>query len=221
MISRSRAFAALLGSAFAAVIAVSPASAASTYSENVSGDLSNNGLSPTAISLAFGNNMIEGLTGLQDGAVDRDYFTFTLASGQALDAIQILTGTTTHGFAFIGVQSGNQLTVPPSTPDATGLLGWYHYSGADVGSDILGSMGSSGNGATGFNGPLGPGTYTFWVQEGSPGPKVRYRFNFVVGDFVSVVPEPSTWAMLLLGFGAVGYTMRRRRRAHPQLRQLA
>jgi len=221
MNGQSRAFAALLGMASAAAIAVSPASAASTYSEGVSGDLSNNGLTPTAINLAFGNNMIEGRTGLDDGAVDRDYFTFTLATGQALDAIEILTGTTTLGFSFIGVQSGNQLTVPPSTPDATGLLGWYHYSAADVGSDILGSMGASGNGATGFNGPLGPGTYAFWVQEGSPGPKVKYRFNFVVGDFVSVVPEPSTWAMLLLGFGAIGYTMRRRRRLHPQLKQLA
>lgn len=28
----------------------------------------------------------------------------------------------------------------------------------------------------------------------------------------NVVPEPSTWAMMLLGFGAVGYTMRRRRK---------
>ena len=219
---RSRAFAALLGSALAAVIAVSPASAASTYSENVSGDLSNNGLSPTAISLAFGNNMIEGNTGRDSaGAIDRDYFTFTLASGQALDAIELLTGTTTLGFSFIGVQSGNQLTLPPSTPDATGLLGWYHYSSADVGSNILDNIGVPAAGSTGFNGPLGPGTYTFWVQEASPGSPVRYRFNFLVGNFVGEVPEPSTWAMLLLGFGAVGYTMRRRRRTHPQLTQMA
>lgn len=219
---RSRAFAALFGSALAAVIAVSPASAASTYSENVSGDLSNNGLSPTAISLAFGNNMIEGNTGRDSaGAIDRDYFTFTLASGQALDAIELLTGTTTLGFSFIGVQSGNQLTLPPSTPDATGLLGWYHYSSADVGSNILDNIGVPAAGSTGFNGPLGPGTYTFWVQEASPGSPVRYRFNFLVGNFVGEVPEPSTWAMLLLGFGAVGYAMRRRRRTHPQLTQMA
>ena len=31
------------------------------------------------------------------------------------------------------------------------------------------------------------------------------------------VPEPSTWAMMLLGFGAVGYAIRRRRKPLPQL----
>ena len=35
----------------------------------------------------------------------------------------------------------------------------------------------------------------------------------------AVVPEPATWAMMLLGFGAVGFAMRRRRR--PMLTQLA
>ena len=213
----------LIGTLAAASLAVSsPAFAASTYSENVSGDLSSNGLSPTAINLAFGNNMIEGTTGRSAaGAIDRDYFTFTLATGQALDAIQILTGTTTLGFSFIGVQSGNQLTLDPASADATGLLGWYHYSGADVGSDILDNIGVAANGSTGFNGPLGPGTYTFWIQEASPGPRVRYRFNFVVGNFVGEVPEPGTWAMMLLGFGAVGYAIRRRRRSHPLLSQMA
>lgn len=32
------------------------------------------------------------------------------------------------------------------------------------------------------------------------------------------VPEPSTWAMMLLGFGAVGAGMRRRRKDQPRLR---
>lgn len=31
---------------------------------------------------------------------------------------------------------------------------------------------------------------------------------------VQAVPEPGTWALMLLGFGAIGYSMRRRRPAH-------
>jgi hypothetical protein len=32
-----------------------------------------------------------------------------------------------------------------------------------------------------------------------------------------VVPEPATWAMMLVGFGAVGYSMRKRPKVHAQL----
>lgn len=35
------------------------------------------------------------------------------------------------------------------------------------------------------------------------------------------VPEPSTWAMMLLGFGATGLMMRRRRRTAPTFAQVA
>jgi hypothetical protein len=34
---------------------------------------------------------------------------------------------------------------------------------------------------------------------------------------INGVPEPATWAMMLLGFGAVGFAMRRGRKALPQL----
>jgi len=38
---------------------------------------------------------------------------------------------------------------------------------------------------------------------------------------VNAVPEPATWALMLMGFGAVGYSMRRGRRATPRLSALA
>ena len=37
----------------------------------------------------------------------------------------------------------------------------------------------------------------------------------------NVVPEPATWAMMLMGFGAAGYAMRRRRRQNGELLQIA
>jgi hypothetical protein len=37
---------------------------------------------------------------------------------------------------------------------------------------------------------------------------------------VGAVPEPSTWAMMLLGFGGMGFAMRRRRRTGNMLQQM-
>jgi hypothetical protein len=37
-----------------------------------------------------------------------------------------------------------------------------------------------------------------------------FNFNLVVGPAAAPVPEPSTWAMMLLGFGLVGAALRRR-----------
>ncbi|URD60422.1 PEPxxWA-CTERM sorting domain-containing protein [Sphingomonas sp. KRR8] len=38
---------------------------------------------------------------------------------------------------------------------------------------------------------------------------------------INAVPEPATWALMLVGFGAVGFSMRRGRRAAPRLTALA
>ena len=42
-----------------------------------------------------------------------------------------------------------------------------------------------------------------------------------IGDQPPAVPEPATWAMMLLGFGAAGTAMRRSRRRNGQISQLA
>lgn len=43
--------------------------------------------------------------------------------------------------------------------------------------------------------------------------------NTPITGFIQAVPEPATWAMMLLGFGGIGFAMRRRRQ--PALAQVA
>ncbi|WP_156256244.1 PEPxxWA-CTERM sorting domain-containing protein [Sandarakinorhabdus oryzae] len=57
----------------------------------------------------------------------------------------------------------------------------------------------------------------FTFSPGGLGGQANGRFsNFTArgsGDFTATVPEPETWAMLLLGFGLVGFARRRQVRA--------
>jgi len=164
------------------------------YDESISGDLSNSGLTPTLLPFLPGINQLFGTTG-RTTAVDRDYFTFTVPTGFVLSSIILAPGTQTSGplgDSFIGLEAGPQVTVSPTATDATGLLGWFHYDAGDIGTNILPLMGTAGQGATGFVPPLPAGTYSFWVQELSPG-LVPYGFDIVVA------PEPGTWTLLLGG----------------------
>jgi hypothetical protein len=61
---------------------------------------------------------------------------------------------------------------------------------------------------------LDAGTYTLRMT-GTRGTTSTFTGNISF----AAVPEPGTWAMMLLGFGAVGFAMRRRRT--PALAQLA
>jgi hypothetical protein len=178
------------------------------YNESVSGDLSNSGLTPTLLTVALGLNDLFGTTGKStDNIIDRDYFAFTVPQGQYLTAITVLPGTQTLGplgDSFLGIESGPEVTVSTAATDATGLLGWFHYGGGDIGVNILPLMGTSGLGSTGFTGPLPAGTYSFWEQEGNVG-TVNYGLEFTVAT-----PEPASWTMLLTGLTAlVGKTARR------------
>lgn len=61
--------------------------------------------------------------------------------------------------------------------------------------------------------------YSFLVLATGPSSVLSFSFRddpgFLLLDSVSVVegavPEPATWAMMLVGFGAMGFAMRRRR----------
>ena len=67
--------------------------------------------------------------------------------------------------------------------------------------------------------PLGNGVYDFFTGTAccvdTMGSPVRVTITGITtqppGIGTGSVPEPSTWAMMLIGFGATGYAMRRRR----------
>lgn len=152
---------------------------AAGYSEKKLGDLSDDGLTPTAVKLKLGDNVISGKYGAKNGVVDRDYFTVKIADGQQLAAV-ILEPETEVGLnvSFIGVQAGKKVTVAPVGGSPEDLLGWTHYGTDQEGTDILPAIGE-GDGAQGFVPPLGPGTYSFWVQETGTC-KCQYKFTFLV-----------------------------------------
>ncbi|MEO7410613.1 MAG: PEPxxWA-CTERM sorting domain-containing protein [Sphingomicrobium sp.] len=82
---------------------------------------------------------------------------------------------------------------------------------------LLGNLVNSGNftinggGFTNFSGLAG--TFDRLTFDGINGEGGFQLDNINLRAVEGAVPEPSTWAMMLIGFGAVGYSMRRRRRS--------
>ena len=186
----------------AACCAGNAALAAEVYRESVDGELSSNGLAPTAITLAAGSNQIFGRMGGGGGGADLDYFTVTVPTQMQLTALTLLSDTRVIGVSFIGMQAGPQLTVDPRAGSANGLLGWMHYGATDIGTDILPTIGT-GFGASGFTPPLGAGQYSFWLQETGAG-SVTYGLDLQLQP----VPLPTA----LPGFALALALLRRRKR---------
>jgi len=83
--------------------------------------------------------------------------------------------------------------VAPGTPFAPDLQAWIRNASLDpdwlrIGTDIIG---------------------------GNPPPTFNLAFS-LGGDTVAAVPEPSTWAMMILGFAGLGF-MAYRRKSKPAL----
>ena len=127
-----------------------------------------------------------------------------------------LDGDNTFGYAEFSVVpiSGN------ADNEATSMIITYYIPGAGMqtveiktnGETKFGLYGDAGERFTGFSLSTDPSTTNF--------DEIR-QIKLEVASPTNVVPEPGTWAMMLLGFGAVGFGMRRRRQSLDHAMQIA
>ena len=151
----------------------------------------------TGGTVVFSNDVGTGgsfTTGFSDSNLTNPFtetLTFTTATGGTV-SISVSTSSTGAGddTDFTNVfLSGTGITGSIAIPQTSG--------------DPLESRGLAGLG-------LGAGTFTLTVQ-GTPGTQNGSFGGTVAFAAQSAVPEPATWGMMLLGFGAVGFSMRRKR----------
>ncbi|MEO1007823.1 MAG: PEP-CTERM sorting domain-containing protein [Planctomycetota bacterium] len=186
---------------FAALAAAAQAQIA--WDESVSGDISGDPDAPTAITLGLGSNIITGQVFASDDT--RDFVTFTIPDGQALGELRLLeyfdiTSGDPGNRGFHAINAGATSFIPgPDT--AAFFLGGDHLDPAPAGTDLLPLLAAAPLAGTGFDTPLGPGTYSYVVQQ--TGPEVTgYSIDLVV------IPAPAT----LAGLGVAGLLVGRRRR---------
>jgi hypothetical protein len=182
---------------FGALLATGVASA-NDYNET-SGDLSNTFSAPTALTVSSGTNNITGTTVTTSGVTDRDYFRITVPAGSVLSSVNLVSFSGTK--SFIGIVKGTAFPKDGTTIAAGDLFGYVHFIPSLVGTNILDDMGI-GAGAQGFTGSLGPGDYSFWIQETSS-TAVNYQVSLVLSPAVPALPAPFG-ALLGASLGVAG-----------------
>lgn len=161
------------------------------WDEAINGDLSSDPEIPTPLTFTKGLNTMRGSLSEPDGDL-RDYVTFTIGPNQFLNAI-FLDAFTPEGISFQALNEGNTSFIP-DFGTAGNFLGLDVVSHEMVGTDMMPGLAAAQFGNIGFSIPLGPGTYTYLIQEVTPGESRDYQISF------QVIPEPSSAGL----FGLLG-----------------
>ena len=193
--------------------APAPAALGVLWDESTDGDLSTDPASPTPIVLAVGTNTIRG--SVISPADTRDYITFTIPPGQQLTALrQRAYVDVPGGFGanrgYNAFNSGSTSLVPNNMNGAS-FLGGNHIDPLTPGTDMLATLAGAPLAGTGFSVPLGPGTYSYLIQQTGP-EENGYELEFVVSGPTGV-PAMSSYAlaaMAALLLGTAVWTLKRR-----------
>ncbi len=161
-------------------------------------------LSPAAHAQATGGTV----TFQNDLGLANSFTTSFSDSNMTNPFTETLTFTTaTAGTVSINFSTSN--TGPENDTDFTSafLTGTGIGGGGQTIPQLLGEPIET-RGLAGFG--IGAGTFTLTIN-GTPGTQSGSFGGSVAFQSTPAVPEPATWAMMLLGFGAVGFSMRRKR----------
>lgn len=177
------------------------------------------------------------LTGTASGSIGSNSFSnaaFTFKSvADTAGAIPCAVGSTVvPGCTLVLNKSANISIDGLGGYDITDInVGYYataanafgvNYFNGNIGG-LFGFSPSGGFGSWNLSSPLGPtpGVVVNFIVDPNTGPvmtsggPLSFLFSTAPGTFqvsISDVPEPATWAMMVLGLGAVGAAMRGRKR---------
>jgi hypothetical protein len=134
----------------------------------------------------------------------RDYLTFTLGPNQQLVSLLLLEYVDidsgepgNRGFNAINLGSTSFI---PGVDTADDFLGGDHLDPAPSGTDLLPILASAPLAGTGFSVPLGPGTYTYLIQQtGTDFTGYELDFN------VAVIPLPAAAWLYLSAVGGLAW----------------
>jgi len=165
-----------------------------SHNESTDGDLSDDPLAPTVVSVVAGSNVVTA----SSVSGDVEYFTITIPVGHELTALNLVSLTSAN-VAFLAFQAGATFSSNPGPED---LLGFTHLgvvTGDQLPALAAGLAGSPS--PIGFTNPLPAGTYTFWAQETASSPS-SYELDFVIAEVAAAgpaVPTMSQWSIMILG----------------------
>jgi hypothetical protein len=184
-------------------LAGAAASADEVWNEFNHGDLSTDPNAPTPLAFGLGGNTIVG--SVRSPEDTRDYITFEIPAGMGLVSLmqhqwQDLDTGGEGNVGFHAINAGPTSFIP-SNDTIDLFLGADHMTPRDPGTDLLPDLANANLGGSGFEIPLGPGTYSYLVQQTGM-EHTGYTLEFVL------IPGPG--GLAVLGFGAAVAARRRR-----------